>query len=88
MYARHYYELPTSAMKATYEMVFDRRVDVQMGDIIKNVTLRDNVTVWPGDIPADTYEWHVVYIRPTAATILPARVALITRVIFKGPTHQ
>jgi hypothetical protein len=87
MYARHYYGLNASAMKATYEIVVDRHIDVQMGDVVRNITLRDKKTPWPDDIPLDTYEWHVVHIKPTAANPLAGKICFLTRVMFKGALH-
>jgi hypothetical protein len=84
---RHYYGLPSSAMSATYMFHVDPDEDIQVGDIITNVTLKDNITPWPNDMPLTSFTWHVVYTKITAAVIMSYRSVYVSRVITSGTAH-
>jgi hypothetical protein len=84
---RHFYNLPSSALKATYVFVTDATYDIQEGDILVNITLRDNITQWPGDRPLVASTWHVAFISLDGPVILPRRMIYVSRVVTQGTSH-
>lgn len=84
---RHYYGLPSSAMSATYMFHVDPDADIQVGDIVTNVTLKNNITPWPNDMPTTSFTWHVVYTKVTAAVLMSYRAIYCSRVITSGTSH-
>lgn len=84
---KHLYNVPSSALKALFGLSVHASFDVQEGDIIANITLRDNVTPWPNDRPLVTSTWHVTFVSVDSAVILPRRLIYVSRMITQGPSH-
>lgn len=86
IYARHLYEMPSSASKASFMLTVNPSDDVQIGDTITNITLMDGVTPWPGDMGSNT-TWMVCFERPLSPGPLASRVIYIQRMIYGGTAH-
>ena len=86
IYARHLYDLPSSASKASYMLTVKPTDDVQVGDTIVNITLLDGVTPWPNDMGSQT-TWMVNFERPLSPGPLASKVIYIQRLIYGGTAH-
>jgi len=83
--AQKYSIMPTTAISADYIVSVDKKTDIQVGDIVTDITENNGVTPWPNDFGSGT-TWHVNYVDVTGAGPLSERMVYIKRLTTSGPT--
>lgn len=93
--ANNYVTLPDAAFRAAYYCVVASGTNIAVGDYLSKITLDQAGNVpWPNEMAsqigapgASNTVWTVVYVRETAARLLPAREVWIDRDTTGGKAH-